>query len=120
MKRGLRSGILSAAIIASCANRQGQSNVYSLAIYSGGTSYLELLSLNFPFYPYRYTVTKRSRFEDGKGLVILGNAKAQGGVLHEYLDVEIGSKSFTLPLSAFIAQNPNPPPSNQPMLPTPR
>ena len=120
MKRGLRNGILSAAVIASCANLQGQSNVYSVAIYSGGTSYRELLSLNFPFYPYRYTVTKRSRFEDGKGLVIMGNAKTQGGVLHEYLDIEIGSESFTLPLAAFVAQNPNARPPNQPMLATPR
>jgi hypothetical protein len=79
---------------------QGQSNVYSLAIYAGGESYQEICSLDLPFLPHPYKLTQRSRYEDADGLVIidLGNEKKRGGVLCRYLDVECGSERFTVPL----------------------
>jgi hypothetical protein len=106
MKRAFCAGILSAAAVAACLGAQAQSNVYSLAIYAGGTSYQELCSFTLPFFPYRYKLTERNRYEDSSGLVIIdiGREKARGGVLHRYLDVEIGSKSFTVPLGPLAPE----------------
>lgn len=82
------------------AHCQAQSNVYSLAIYVGGESFQEICSLDLPFPMFHYRVTQRSRYEDADGLVImdLGHERERGGVLCRYLDVECGSKSFTVPL----------------------
>jgi hypothetical protein len=81
------------------ADCQAQS-VYSLAIYAGGESFQEICSLDLPFPLSHYRVTQRSRYEDADGLVImdLGHEKERGGVLCRYLDVELGSASFTVPL----------------------
>jgi len=72
--------------------------VYSAAIFSGGTSYQELCSFDIPFPPFHYKLTERSRYEDADGLVIInvGHEKELGGVLCRYLDVECGSESFTV------------------------
>jgi hypothetical protein len=93
--------ILSAVTVAACTASQALAqNVYSLAIYAGGTSYQELCSFDLPFPPYHYKVTQRSRYEDADGLVIVdvGHEKERGGVLCRYLDVECGTGSFTVPL----------------------
>jgi hypothetical protein len=94
--------ILSAVAVAACnaAQALAQSNVYSVAIYAGGTSYREVCSFEIPFPPYHYKVTQRSRYEDADGLVIIdvGHEKERGGVLCRYLDVECGTESFTVPL----------------------
>jgi hypothetical protein len=93
--------ILSAvAVAAGGATQAPAQNVYSLAIYAGGTSYQELCAFDVPFPPYHYKVTQRSRYEDADGLVIIdvGHEKERGGVLCRYLDVECGTESFTVPL----------------------
>ena len=72
--------------------------VYSVAIFSGGTSYQQLCSIDLPFPPYHCKVTQRSRYEDTDGLVIIGvgHEKERGGIPCRYLDVECGSESFTV------------------------
>lgn len=93
--------ILSAsAVAAGVAQALAQSNVYSLATYSGGTSYQQVFSFDIPFPPYHYEITQRSRFEDTDGLVIIdvGHEKQRGGVPCRYWDVESGTESFTVPL----------------------
>ncbi|MCO5051804.1 MAG: hypothetical protein M9920_05830 [Verrucomicrobiae bacterium] len=104
--------ILSLSLIVGSLCCQAQTNVYSIAIYAGGTSYREICSMMLPFPPYHYKLTERSRYEDARGLVIIdvGREKKRGGVLHRYLDVEIGSESFTVPLDL-------PPPKHARMLP---
>ncbi len=84
--------------MAACANMRGQSNVYSVAIYAGGTSYLELCSVSLPYSPYRYKLTQRSWYEDANGLTIIdsGHERARGGVLQRSIDVECGSESFSI------------------------
>ena len=86
MKWTIRRGILSAAVIGLFASVRGQSNVYSLAIYAGGTSYQTLCAFDIPFPPYHYKITQRSRYEDADGLVIIdtGHEKERGGVLCRY------------------------------------
>jgi hypothetical protein len=73
-------------------------DVYSVAIYSAGTSHRQHCSVLLPFPPYHFKMTERIRYEDPNGLVIMGigREKAREGVLHRYLDVEIGSESFTI------------------------
>ena len=94
--------ILSAVAVTTgvAAQALAQSNVYSLSIYCGGTSYQTVCGFDIPFPPYHYKVTQRSRYEDADGLVIidLGHEKERGGVLCRYWDVECGTGSFTLPL----------------------
>ncbi len=94
--------ILSAVAVAAGAAVQAlaQSNVYSVAIYAGGTSYQEVCSFEIPFPPYYYKVTERNRYEDADGLVIIdvGHEKERRGVLCRYWDVEFGTESFTVPL----------------------
>lgn len=96
--RLLLSGVAAAAAVA--AQALAQSNVYSLAIYAGGTSYQTLCAFDIPFPPYHYKITQRSRYEDADGLVIIavGHEKERGGVLCRYWDVECGTESFTIPL----------------------
>jgi hypothetical protein len=89
-----------AVVAGATAQAVAQSNVYSLAIYSGGTSYQTLCAFDISFPPYHYKITQRSRYEDADGLVImdLGHEKERGGVLCRYWDVEFGTNSFTVPL----------------------
>jgi hypothetical protein len=77
-----------------------QSNVYSVAIYSGGTSYRELCSLSLPFPPNHYKLTERSWREDSNGLTIMDiqHRNAPGDVLRRTLEVEYGSETFIVPL----------------------
>jgi hypothetical protein len=60
--------ILGVVVVAAGAAAQAlaQSNVYSLAIYAGGTSYQELCWLDLPFPPYHYKITQRSRYENAE------------------------------------------------------
>ena len=85
-------------MVAGGAGLQAQSNVYSLGIYAGGTSYQVLCALDIPFPPYHYKITQRSRYEDADGLVIIdaGHENERGGVLCRYWDVECGTESFTV------------------------
>jgi hypothetical protein len=75
-----------------------QAQVYSLAAYSGGTSYQTLCSFDIPVPPYHYKITERGRYEDKNGFTIInsGHETELGGVLCRYLDVECGSESFTV------------------------
>ncbi len=100
MKRGSCCGILSAAVVAACVCAQGQSNVYSLAIYSAGNSWADLCSLSIPFPPYHYKLTERSWYEDANGLTImdLNRRNEKAGVLRRLLEVECGSNSFSVAL----------------------
>jgi hypothetical protein len=79
-----------------------QSNVYSLAVYSGGTSYADLCSLAFPFPPYQYQISERSWYEDANGLTIidLGHERARGGMLQRVIEVKCGSNSFSMRLDS--------------------
>ena len=94
--------VLSAAALAAgiAAKALAQSNVYSLSIYAGGTSYQDLCALDFPLPPFHYKITQRSRYEDADGLVIMdpGHEKERGGVLCRYLDVEYWTEKFTIPV----------------------
>jgi hypothetical protein len=77
-----------------------QSNVYSVAIYSGGTSYREICSLSLPFPPNHYKLTERSWREDSNGLTVMDiqHKNAPGDVLRRSLEVESGSETFVVPL----------------------
>jgi hypothetical protein len=72
--------------------------VYSVAIFSGGTAYADFCSFDIPFAPYHYRLTERSQYEDTNGLVIIdvGHEKERGGVPCRYLDVECGAETFTV------------------------
>jgi len=85
------------AAMGALASARAQSNVYSLGIFAGGTSYQELCSFDIPFPPYHYKITERGRYEDTNGLVIIdvGHERERGGFFCRYLDVECGSDSFT-------------------------
>jgi len=100
MKRAFCNGILSAAVVAACACARGQSNVYSLAIYSAGNSWADLCSLSVPFPPYQYKLTERSWYEDANGLTImdLDRRNERAGFLRRLLEVQCGSNSFSIPL----------------------
>ena len=91
---------LCAVAAAAAAQALAQTNVYSLAIYAGGTSCSEVCSFDIPFPPYHYRIAQRSRYEDADGLVIIdvGRERERGGVLCRYWDVECGPESFTVPL----------------------
>jgi len=68
----LASGLLLsvAALAAAVAVKAlAQSNVYSLSIYAGRTSYQDLCALDFPLPPFHYKVTQRSRYETTAGAV---------------------------------------------------
>jgi hypothetical protein len=94
--------VLSTLVLMFSLYCEAQSNVYSLAIYSGGTSYRQLCSFSFPFPPYRYELTERSWREDANGLTIMDirHKKAPGEVLRRSLEVECGSASFIVPLDS--------------------
>lgn len=98
MRRAFWKAILSAAVVAACAWARGQSNVYSLAIYAGGTSYADFCLLDVPFPPYHYQLTQRSWYEDANGLGImdLSHQNETDGTLRRLLDVECGSNSFSI------------------------
>jgi hypothetical protein len=102
MKRTFCGGILSAAVVAACTCVQGQSNVYSLAIYATGNSWADICSLSLPFPPYQYKVTVRSWYEDANGATIvdIGHEKTIGDVPRELLEVQYGSNSFSVPLDS--------------------
>ena len=93
--------ILGAAAIAAAISTKAlaQSNVYSLSVYAGGTSYQDLCAFDFQLPPFHYKLTLRSRYETSDGLVIIDrHEKERGGVLCRYLDVEAWTEKFTIPL----------------------
>jgi hypothetical protein len=99
MKRAHCIVILSAAVVAASADAQIHSNVYSLGIHSGGTTYWGRCSLAFAHPPYKYKLSERAWCEDANGLHIMGiGRKPEGAILHRALDVECGSESFTVTL----------------------
>jgi hypothetical protein len=97
--------VLSAAAVAAWAVAAQAAQVYSVAVYAGGISYLEICSLSFPFPPQHYTLTERSWREDARGFNIMdiGHKTTSGDTLRQYLDVECGSNSFSLPLDSVLA-----------------
>jgi hypothetical protein len=106
MKRGNAIGILSAAVVAFCAGVQGQSNVYSLSIYSGGHSLADLCVLSFPFSPYEYKVTEQSWYEDTNGMTImdLEHRNERDGIRRSLLKFQCGSNSFSIPVGLTRAK----------------
>jgi hypothetical protein len=99
MKRTFWSGILIAALIA-VTGVQGQSNVYSLAIYATGNSWADLCSLTLPFPPYEYRLTMRSWYENANGELIIDIRERGRGVPRRLLEVQCGSNSFSVPLDS--------------------
>jgi hypothetical protein len=95
---GIKTVLLLLVLLVSPCS-EAPSKVYSVAVYAGGTSYLELCSFPFPFH---YKLTERSRYENTNGFIIiaLGQEKERGGGLRRYLDVECGSASFSVPLDS--------------------
>lgn len=79
-----------------------EGQVYSVGVYSGGTSYYTLCSIDFSFPPYKYKLTEVSWLEDARGFTIMdvGRKAARGDVLRESLRVESGSEKFTVPLDS--------------------
>ena len=102
MKRAFRKAVQSAAVLALCASVHGQSNVYSLSIYSGGQSSAGLCSLTFPFPPYQYHVTERSWYEapnDGT-IVDFAHMNEKDGILKRLLEFQCGSNFFSIPVGS--------------------
>ncbi len=91
---------LSAVAVVAATQVSAQSNVYSLAIYAGGTSYHDLCSFDLPFPAYHLKITQRSRYEDAEGGVVMDvkHDKDPEMVLCRYWDVECGLASFTVAL----------------------
>jgi hypothetical protein len=98
MKTFVRRIVFAAVVLLMSPSCFAQSNVYSVTIYSAGTSYRDICCIDFPFFPYHYKITERQRYEDANGRIIIdvGRGKARGGILHRYLDFEIGSERFTV------------------------
>ena len=99
MKRAICKGILAASVIAACAKCQGQSNVYSLSIYSGGVSYSTIWVVGSP--PMQFGVERCSFVTDAKGHAISVDAPRAvwlGAKEHIRTNVLLGPVSFRLPL----------------------
>ena len=77
-----------------------QSNVYSLAVRAGGTSYADLCSFEFPFAPHTLRLTLQSWLEDGSGLGIMDplHKRTATDVFRRKLQVQYGSNSVTFSL----------------------
>src|SRR5690349_2550341 len=89
MSSGSWKAILSAAVVVPYGCAWGQSNVYSLAIYAGGTAYASFCSFTVPFPPYHYQLTERSWYEDtnGLGIMDLNHQNGRDGTLQRLLDI---------------------------------
>jgi hypothetical protein len=100
MNRRLCKGILCATTVAACAVAQAQSNIYSVGIFSAGTTYFNLCSLAFPSPPYQFTLQERSWYQTADGLHIInfGREREDGGIFQRVLEVGCGSESFTVRL----------------------
>lgn len=96
MRRAFCTGVLAATTVAAGVIANAQSNVYSLGIFHGGTSYNDYCSFHLPFPPERFSMSQRAWFEDSRGLHIMnpGHEKEQGGILQRVLDVECGKEHF--------------------------
>jgi len=83
-----------------------RAQVYSVAVYAGGTSYRHLCSFSIPFFPY-HELTERSWYEDINGLTIIDvrHEKAPGDIFRRVLDVNCASESFTVPLEPLPAKH---------------
>jgi len=91
-----------AALVTFCTCVQGQSNIYSLAVYATGNSWADLCSLTLPFPPYQYRVTTRSWYENANGqtIVDIRHERTIGDVARQLLEVQCGSNSFSVPLDS--------------------
>jgi hypothetical protein len=76
-----------------------RAQVYSVAIYSAGTSYETLYSMALPFAPHTFKLQLRTWREDASGFVIMDvNHKAAPGDVHRRsIKVECGSETFSVP-----------------------
>jgi hypothetical protein len=98
MHRLIVTSLLTLLLFLVSSGGHAQSNVYSLSMYVGGTSYHDLCSFTLLVPPYHYELVLRTRYEDADGLVVMriGHEKDPGVVRCRYLDVECGSESFTV------------------------
>lgn len=73
-----------------------QSNIYSLSIYSGGTSYTELCSSALPFSTNKYKLTLVSWVEDANGFTVMdiNHKRVATDVPRRFLEVECSSECF--------------------------
>jgi hypothetical protein len=97
----MKTVLILAMLTLSASSRCAQ--VYSVAVYAGGTSYRDICSCDYPFSPRRYQVTERCWLEDGNGCTIIdvGHKKASGDVLRRFLDVEWGTNRISIPLASM-------------------
>src|SRR5690348_8695159 len=77
-----------------------QSNVYSLAIYAGGTSYASICELQLP---QRFELPATCWQENTNGYTIMDFRKrAEPGVVsRQCLEVQYGDEKFTMPWDAL-------------------
>jgi len=101
LTRAFFKGIFILSLFGSCVFVRGQSNVYSLAVYAGGTSWSDLCSLALPFPPYQFKLTQRSWREDADGLTIMDIRRQLEGVPRSLLEVHCGSNSFNVALNSL-------------------
>jgi hypothetical protein len=89
-----------ALLIVRCSQAQ---NVYSLSVYSAGTSYRDLCSFEFPFAPHKFKLCERSWTEDPSGFTVMdiSHRADPGNVLRRTLEIECGSNSFAMPLPSI-------------------
>jgi len=86
-------GLLALAATQHCL---AQSNVYSLSVYSGGTSYTELCSYAFPFSTNKFRLTVVSWLEDAKGYTVMdiNHKRTATDVPRRFLEVECHAECF--------------------------
>lgn len=84
-----------------------QSNVYSLAVYSAGTSYSDLCSLTLPFPPFKYKLTEISWREDVTGFTIMDirRTNSPSDRIRQELEVQCDSERFGLKLYSGSLKN---------------
>ena len=77
------------------------SEVTSVAVCAGGTCYRQVYFIAVPFSSLYYRVTERSQYVDRAGHVIIdiGRERQHGDMLRRFLDVQVGSGSFSMPLA---------------------
>lgn len=102
-------GIFSASVLAAQMTCQAQirSQVYSVGIFSSGTTYYDVCSTSLPFPPFKYNFTELSWFETSNGDYICGIPKnVSGCVSRRCLEVASGTDDFFLPLDSGPARTP--------------
>lgn len=73
-----------------------QSNIYSLSVYSGGTSYTELCSYALPFSTNKCKLTVVSWLEDANGFTVMdiNHKRTATDVPRRFLEVECSAECF--------------------------